>query len=211
MRELTILNNNKKSLTREAAMSSSPYKMVKYKIESKNFGPFGPTAAFTLNILDKNDKDVLLDLASWRASPLYRAYKRFDDFNVKNPDLTLDVGFALKALLKHPFAEFKTAAFRNMMIGEACNRNEEAGQIIINKSALKALVSAVRPAVEYAYYKGDQEQRDFWHEIFEENGASYSDGMIGGTFGCGGTFVKPSLARLQTFMPQIERAFYTAE
>lgn len=211
MRELTILNKNNKSLTSVAAASASRYEMVKYKIESKTFGPFGPTASFTLNILDKNDQQILLDLASWRASPLYRAYKRFDDFNVKNPDLTLDIGFALKALLKHPFAEFKTAAFRNMMIGEACNRNEEAGQIIINKSALKALVSAVRPAAEYAYYKGDQEQQDFWRDVFSQNGASYSDGMISGTFGCGGTLVKPSLARLQALMPQIERAFYTAE
>lgn len=210
MRELTILNQNKKSLTREVAQSVSAYEMKPYKIESKTFGPFGPTAAFELPILDKNDKQILMDLSAWRASPLYRAYKRFDDFNYKNPELTLDIGFALKALLKHPFAEFKANAFKELMIGEACNRSEEAGQIIVNKSALKALVSAVRPAAEYAYYKGDDEQRNFWHDIFAQQGARYSDGLISSTFGCGGAMVKPSLTKLKAVLPQIEKTFYSA-
>lgn len=211
MRELTILNNNKKSLTREAAMSASPYEMKAYKIESKTFGPFGPTASFTLKILDKNMQQVLLDLHSWRTSPLYSAYKRFADFDPKKPELALDVAFALKALLKHPFAEFKTEAFRNIMLGEACNRSENAGQIIINKSGLKAVVSVVRPAAEYAYLEGDQGQRDFWQEVFAQKGASYSDGMISGTFGSGLGQVDTALEGLKAVMPKIENLFYGAE
>ncbi|MCS5597135.1 MAG: hypothetical protein VX740_11180 [Pseudomonadota bacterium] len=206
--ELTILNAKKKNLKFEVMNSASAYKMTPYVIESKTFGPFGPLASFRIHILDKNDKDVLMDLSLWRASPLYKAYQRFVSFDTHKPEAALDIGFALAALLKHPFADFKINAFRTLMHGDACSRNEEVGQIILNKSALKALVSAIRPAAEYAYYKGDDEQQSFWREIFSRDGARYSDGMIAQTFGCGNSMVRPCMDDLQAVLPEIEDLFY---
>ena len=207
--ELTILNANKKSLKFAVMSSVSNYQMKPYAIETKAFGPFGPTAAFEILILDKNDQDILMDLAVWRASPLYKAYQRFVTFDPKAPEASLDIGFALAALLKHPFADFKVKALQGMMHGDACARDEDVGQIILNKSALKALVSAIRPAAEYAFFKGDDEQRAFWRDIFSRDSARYSDGMIAQTFGCGSTMVRPCLDDLKAILPKIETLFYT--
>tara|TARA_R110002124_G_scaffold287216_1_gene471527 strand:+ start:216768 stop:217412 length:645 start_codon:yes stop_codon:yes gene_type:complete len=211
MRELVILNRNNLNLKNAMASSALGSEMTRYKIESKTFGPFGPVASFEIMVLDQNKEDVLMDLKTWRSSLLYKAFQRFTDFDFEHPERALDVAFALKALLKHPFADFKTVAFQKLMCGSACKRDEDAGQIILNISGLKALVSAVRPAVEYAYYSEDKELQEFWNDIFVQTGARYSDGMISGTFGMGPSFVEPSMTQLLQIMPKIESVFYRSE
>jgi hypothetical protein len=211
MRDLVILNRNNLNLKNAMASSTTGFEMTRYKIESKTFGPFGPVAAFEVMVLDQNKEEVLMDLKTWRSSLLYKAFQRFTDFDFAHPERALDVAFALKAMLKHPFADFKTKAFQKLMCGSACNRDEDAGQIILNITALKALVSAVRPAVEYAYYSKDAELQEFWNEIFVQTGAHYSDGMICGTFGKGPSFVEPSMVQLLQIMPRIQSVFYRVE
>lgn len=211
MKELTILNNNKKNLSAEIAVSVSDFEMRSYKIESRTYGPFGPVASFELLILDKNDTDILMDLAVWRASPLYKVYERFNAYDTNNADQLLDIGFALVALLKHPFAKFKVKAFKTLIYGEACAYDAENGFIRLDKSAIKSLVSAARGAAEYAYLRGDKEQQDFWHDIFAQNGARYSDGMISNTFGYDGSVIRPCRETLMRMMPKIERLIYAGK
>lgn len=190
MQQLTILND------KTDTMAFKPSGQAE-EILSKNFGSFGPIAAFTIYALDAStDDQLVICQKTWRQLPLYQAYLRFKNFDPYNIGDNQDIAFALGALLDQNNAEQEITTFQSIITGEACTKDPAHLKLIIQRRALESLINAIRAAAEYSYFKGSAAQQKFWHSIFSQNGARYSDGLFSGSFSEDRPLVSPSAETL---------------